>query len=146
MEIRDSFGDFLPNLGLHRTRDALAKMVELKWPYSRRKAVMKEWDLNDEEARSVCAGLASWATFDKIISHKRGGWSVLFPIFGALLDQTAEQFIIRERAAHAEHAARLGALVGDWWPLGADRPADAPDVLSPRHQRRGSGSNRKAQG
>lgn len=124
LEIRDSFGEFLPNMGLSRTRDALAKMVELRWPYSRRKAVMKEWDLNDEEARSVCTGRASWATFDKIVSHKRGGWAVLFPIFGALLDQTAEQFIIRERTAHAEHAARLGALVGDYWPLGPNRSGD----------------------
>lgn len=135
MEIRDSFGDFLPNLGLQRTRDALAKMVELKWPYSRRKAVMKEWDLNDEEARSVCSGRASWSTFDKIIAHKRGGWAVLFPIFGALLDQTAEQFIIRERAAHAEHAARLGALVGDWWPLAPDRTGDPSDSPEQRTER-----------
>lgn len=128
MEIRDGFGEFLPGMGIERTRDALAKYAELRWPMGRRKAVMKEWGLNDDEARSVCSGRASWATFDKIVSHKKnGGWAVLFPIFGALLDQTADNFIIEKRKAHADHAARLGALVGDWWPLAADRTGGAPD-------------------
>lgn len=39
MGIRASFGENLPGLGLQRTRDALARMVELRWPYGRRKAV-----------------------------------------------------------------------------------------------------------
>lgn len=127
MEIRDGFGENLPGLELQRSRDALAKYAELRWPYGRRKGVMKEWDLSDDEARSVCTGRVSWQTFDKIVFHKRGGWAVLFPIFAALLDQTAEQFIIEKRKAHADHAARLGALVGDWWPLATDRTGGAPD-------------------
>jgi hypothetical protein len=135
MEIRDCFGEKLPLLNLDRTRDALAAMVERRWPSGRRKAVMKEWDLSDDEARSVCSGRCSWATFDKIITHKRGGWRVLFPVFGALLDETAEHFIVRERKAHAEHAKRLGALVGDWWPMAADRDA-GPDHLDHEPHRR----------
>lgn len=130
MEIRDGFGENLPAFELRRARDALAQYASSRWPYGRRKQVAREWDLNEDEARSVCTGHASWATFDKIVMHKRGGWSVLFPIFAALLDQTAEQFIIEKRKAHAEHAERLGALVGDWWPLDAvrrARPADLPD-------------------
>jgi hypothetical protein len=130
MEIRDSFGESLPLFDLERTRDALAKMVELRWPRGRRKSVMAEWGLNDDEARSVCTGRASWQTWDKIVRHPRGGWAVIFPVYGALLNETAEHFIIEKRKAHADHAARLGALVGDWWALGADRPArrayDAP--------------------
>lgn len=145
MDVRDSFGENLPGFELQRSRDALAKYAELRWPYGRRKGVMKEWDLSDDEARSVCTGRASWATFDKIVFHKRGGWGVLFPIFAALLDQTAEQFIIEKRKAHAEHAERLGALVGDWWPLGADRASSPARVDPTRPERRRADHSRKAQ-
>jgi len=119
MEIRDVFGENLPGLDLQRTRDALAAYVGVRWPVGRRKAVMKEWGLNEDEARSVATGRASWATFDKIIFHPRGGWSVLFPIFGALLNQSASAFLRNESRRHAEHASRLGALVGDFRPRAA---------------------------
>lgn len=136
MQIRDYFGENFPMFGdLERTRDALAAYVAHRWPTGRRKAVSKEWDLTDEEARSVCSGRASWSTFDKIIFHKRGRWSVLFPVFGALLDETAEHFIIEKRKAHAEHAQRLGALVGDPWLVRHDRrpdPSDSSDTLAER--------------
>ncbi|MFD1189724.1 hypothetical protein [Phenylobacterium conjunctum] len=127
MEIRDDFGENLPGFELARARDALAKYVELRWPWGRRKAVAREWGLNDDEARSVCSGRASWATFDKIVTHPHGGWQVLLPVFAALLDQTAEQFIIEKRNAHAKRAERLGALVGDWWALPADPGVGAAD-------------------
>lgn len=128
MEVRDSFGEKFPMFDAPGVRDALATYALLRWPSGRRKAVMKEWGLSDDEARSVCSGKCSWATFEKIVFHKRGGWTVLFPIFGAALDQTAEQHIIQVRKAHAEHAERLGALVGDWWPLSRPRPDDPASV------------------
>ena len=128
MKIRDCFGESFPMFGeLDRTRDALAAYVTNRWPTGRRKSVAKEWDLNDDEARSVCSGRCSWATFDKIISHKRGRWSVLLPVFGALLDETVEHHIITTRKEHAEHALRLGALVGDFGPWGHDRSFGSPD-------------------
>jgi hypothetical protein len=145
MEIRDAVGEKFPIFGdLDRTRDALSAYAEHRWPLGRRKAVMREWDLTDDEARSVCTGRASWQTFDKIISHKRGRWAVLFPIFGALLDETAEHFISQARNAHAQRAERLGALVGDPWLLRHDRrpnPPDRPDALDerPRSFRRRAG-------
>lgn len=113
MEIRDCFGENLPGLGLDRTRDALAKYVEIRWPTGRRKMVAREWGLTDDEARSVCTGRASWQTFDKIIQHPQGGWPVLFAIFGALLDETADQFINNERRRHVERAQTLRAVARD---------------------------------
>lgn len=113
MTIRDCFGENLPGFGLERTRDALAKYVELRWPTSRRKRVGIEWSLSDDEARSVCTGRASWQTFDKIIQHPNGGWPVLFAVFGALLDETADQFISNERRRHVERAQRLRAVARD---------------------------------
>lgn len=145
VEIRDSFGKNLPLLNLDRTRDALAAYVERRWRFGRRKSVAIEWDLTDDEARSVCSGHCSWATFDKLISHKRGGWAVLFPIFGALLDQTAEHFIITQRKAHAEHAERLGALVGNFGALDRDRPADRADLAEREAGRGRDRGNRSAQ-
>lgn len=146
MEIRDSFGEFLPGLGLERTRDALAKYVEIRWPYGRRKAVMKEWDLNEDEARSVISGRASWATWDKIVNHHNGRWAVIFPVYGALFDEAAEHFIQARRKAHADHAERLGALVGDWWPLGADRNSFDPNRDRRGDQRDGTSPHRAAEG
>lgn len=146
MKIRDCFGESFPMFGeLDRTRDALAAYAAHRWPTGRRKSVRQEWDLTDDEARSVCSGRASWQTFDKIIFHKRGRWAVLFPVFGALLDETAEHFIVETRKAHADHAQRLGALVGDWWPMASDPrpdPPDSPDPLAerPRSFRHGVGS------
>lgn len=128
MEFRDSFGENLPLFDLDRTRDALAKYVEIRWPTGRRKSVGRAWGLTDDEARSVCSGHTSWQTWDKIVRHPAGGWDVLFPVYGALLNETAEHFIIKKRKAYADHAARLGALVGDWWPLGADRRSDGSDA------------------
>lgn len=142
VEIRDSFGESFPLFDLERTRDALAKYVELRWPRGRRNAVAREWALSDDEARPVCSGHASWATFDKIIRHKRGGWSIIFPVFGALLNETAEHFIMEKRKAHAEHAERLGALVGDWWPMGPDRHSADPGSGRVAADRVGASSRR----
>ena len=145
MEIRDYLGESFPLFPYdQRTRDALAAYCARRWPSARRASVAREWSLSNDEARSVVEAKASWATWDKIVFHKRGGWEVLFPIFGALLNQTAEQFIVQKRKAHAEHARRLGALVGDWWPVPADRdpdPPDSPDPLAerPRSFRRRAG-------
>lgn len=127
-----------------RTRDALAAYCAHRWPAGRRKAVMREWGLTEDEARSVCSGRASWATFDKIVFHKRGRWTVLFPIFGAMLDETAEHFIVSQRKAHAEQAQRLGALVGDWWPLAADPRPDRPDHADALGERRRAVGDRSA--
>jgi hypothetical protein len=129
MTVRDWFGEISPLLGLSRTRDALTAYVGERWPVGRRKSVMREWDLSEDEARSVCTGRCSWATWDKIVNHKNGRWSVILPVIGALLDEPVEQFIIQKRKAHAERAERLGALVSDLWALPADPrlPADNLD-------------------
>lgn len=143
MAFRHHFGESFPLLAVDkRARDALAAYVAFRWPHARRKSVMREWDLTEDEARSVCAGRCSWGTFDKIIFHKRGRWSVLFPVFGALLDETAEHFIVQQRKAHAEHAQRLGALLGDPWLLRPDRPADSPDASDEVGDRRRSVGSR----
>jgi hypothetical protein len=133
MEIRDYVGEKFPLYPYDkRTRDALTAYCARRWPgQGRRSNVAKEWDLNPDEARSVVEGKASWQTWDKIVFHKRGRWAVLFPVFGALLDQTAEQHIIELRRSHEQKAERLAALTGDIWPLRNRRRDDPPRVDRP---------------
>lgn len=115
MEILGRDGAFYPTLPLTRqTRDALAKYCELRWPRGRRNAVEKEWNLTPEQARSVCEGTASATTIDRIWKHKNGGWAVAFPVLGAVIDQTADQFIEHQRRIHLEAASRLRGLGRDY--------------------------------
>lgn len=146
MEIRDVFGENLPGFDLQRTRDALAAYVAARWPVGRRKFVMKEWGLSEDEARSVTTGRASWSTFDKIIFHPRGGWRVLFPIFGALLNQSADAFLHDESRRHAEHAQRLGALVGDFRPRAPTRLPNSPSLAGEQDRRLRPVSHRARKG
>lgn len=137
MEILGSFGAKSPLLSLERTRDALASYVEVRWPVGRRKSVAREWELSADEARSVCEGSASQTTLDKIWLHPRGGWSVLFPVFGALLGQTADAFIQSQRKHHAELARRHRSLARDLRALAADRALPtAESVADGDRQRR----------
>lgn len=113
MEILGRDGENFPLLSLERTRDALATYCAVRWPNGRRKAIEREWDLTSEQARSVVEASASSATLDEIWLHPRGGWAVLFPVFGALLNETAEEFIQKERRRHVERAGRLRSLARD---------------------------------
>lgn len=141
MEIRDCFGENLPGFGLERTRDALAKYVELRWPTSRRKRVGIEWSLSDDEARSVCTGRASWQTFDKIARHPNGGWPILFAVFGALLDETADQFINNERRRHVERAQTLRTVARDLRSFAPVPDRRASDAGVQPSRRRGAGGH-----
>ena len=139
MEIRDYVGEKFPLYPYDkRTRDALTAYCARRWPTARRTSIAKEWDLSADEARSVVDGKASWQTWDKIIFHKRGRWAVLFPVFGALLDQTAEQHIIELRRSHEQKAERLAALTGDFWPVHRPGPDDPARVDTRQAERRKS--------
>jgi hypothetical protein len=127
-------GEKSPVLQLDRaTADALAVFVQQAFPaQGRRKAVAREWDLRDDEARSVIEGQASKATLDRIWKHPRGGWRVILPVMGAVVGQTADAFILHEKARLAderrsfeEREARLHQMARDLRvvvPLSLDRP------------------------
>ena len=92
-------GGFSAVLPLDRaTADALATFCQQHFPaQGRRKAVAREWDLRDDEARAVIDGQASKATLDRIWKHPAGGWRVILPVMGAVVGQTADAFIINEK-------------------------------------------------
>lgn len=104
MTIYSNDGDFLPRLGLDRSMaDALAVYVQQTFPpLGRRKAVALEWDLGTEEARTVIEGRPSKATLDRIFKHRNGGWRVILPVMGAVVGQTADAFILNEKARLAD--------------------------------------------
>lgn len=122
MTIYSNDGDFSPRLGLDRSMaDALAVYVQQSFPpLGRRKAVAAEWGLGSEEARTVIEGRPSKATLDRIFKHPNGGWRVILPVMGAVVGQTADAFIIREkerlaneRREHESREARLGEMARD---------------------------------
>lgn len=118
MEIYGRDGADRPTLLLDRaTRDSLAAYCARRWATNRRKEIQREWDLSPDEARGVMEATASASTVDKIWKHRRGGWSVVLPVLGAVIGQGVGEFFAaeRERALHeAEQikrdAERLAAL------------------------------------
>lgn len=122
MTIYSNDGDFLPRLGLDRSMaDALAVYVQQTFPsIGRRKAVAAEWGLGSEEARTVIEGRPSKATLDRIWKHPNGGWRVILPVMGAVVGQTADAFILNEKArladerrSYEEREARLHEMARD---------------------------------
>lgn len=120
--ISSNDGVFFPNRSLDRaTAEALAAYCELHFPLlGRRKSVMVEWGLRDDEARSVIEGSASKATLDRVWKHPNGGWRVLLPVMGAVVGHSADTFIIQEktrleneRRTFEAREARLGQMARD---------------------------------
>jgi hypothetical protein len=100
MEIIGRDGENFPTLPLDMEWDAaLAVYCERRWPVGRRKSVMREWGLSEEEARSVIEGKASKRTIGRIFKHKNGGWPVAIPIMGAVIGQELGRHI-EERRRH----------------------------------------------
>lgn len=156
MEIRHNERAGLHNFGLDRaTRDALATYVKLRWPTGTAKMAAREWDISLDEARGIVACRSSLATLDRIFKHKRGGWPVILPVFGAVVGQTIHEHLHeeirnaareqRELEQHAEAASlahRRLALRGRpaGLAVGPDRPAGeaghADGALGPDPARR----------
>lgn len=138
MEILHGKREVQHSFGLDRlTRDALAAYARLRWPSGAAKHAAREWGLSVDEARGVVAARASLATIDRIWKHPAGGWAVLFPVMGAVIGQTAEDFLQHERKRHAELARRHGTLVRDLraGPAVRDRPRHELDVWGSEDRR-----------
>lgn len=114
MLISANDGEIFPKLGLAKqTRDALARYVQMRWPVGTRKAVAQEFGLSIEAARSVCEGTPSAATIDQIWKSPKGGWAVLLPVMGAVVGESLDQHIQKQREDHAQQDRRRDALLRD---------------------------------
>jgi hypothetical protein len=115
LEIRHDKRDNQLNFGLDRaTRDALATYFKLRWPSNTAKHGAREFDLTLDEARGIVACRTSIATLDRIWKHPNGGWAVLIPVMGAVIGETAEQFITEQRRRQLENARRISGLSRDY--------------------------------
>lgn len=115
LEIRHDKRENQLNFGLDRaTRDALATYFKLRWPSNTAKHGAREFDLTLDEARGIVACRTSLATLDRIWKHKNGGWAVLLPVMGAVIGQTADQFLEHQRRLHSEAANRARNLARDY--------------------------------
>lgn len=157
MEILGFDGESRPILALtRRRRDALSAYVERRWPVGRRKAVMAEWDLTNDEARAVIEGTASEATWEKVVQHPKGGWAVVLPILGAVVGQSFDQFIAQEarrRAdagqrylADARHLSQVARDLPSHLPVLGAAGADQPDAGRDRSRRAAAGRPRHDRG
>ena len=98
-------GEFYPLFPIERTRDALAAYCAVRWPNNRAKMIAREWDLSHDDARSVLSANASQYTIDRIFRHPAGGWAVVLPVFGALLNEPVQQFLSRAQENHDRRTA-----------------------------------------
>lgn len=122
MSIYANDGDFLPRLGLDRTvADAMAVWCEQTFPpQGRRKAIANHFDISLDAARTLIEARPSRTLLDQIFKHPNGGWRVILPVMGAVVGQTADAFILREkerladeRRTYEEREARLGQMARD---------------------------------
>lgn len=140
MEIRHHVGEKFPLLPVERIRDVLAAYCAYRWPAGRRKAVAREWGLNEDEARSVCAGRASITTIEKVLLHPTNGrWALALPLLGALFDETAEDYLTKQRKRHVELARRSSSLVRDLRAGDPVRSFNPRSVAADLDRRRDSG-------
>ena len=101
-------------------KNALARIVRNRWRTKTIEAVMAEWGLTDGEARGVVYAQASQRTLDKIIKHKRGGWSLYLDMGAEVIGHALEQHITQEqgrlaheRAAFEQRERQLIRMAGD---------------------------------
>lgn len=104
MSIYANDGEFSPRLGLDRTvADAMAVWCEQTFPVQgRRKAIASHFDISLDAARTLIEGRPSRTLLDQIFKHRNGGWRVILPVMGAVVGQTADAFIIREKERLAD--------------------------------------------
>lgn len=122
-------------------REAVANYLRRRWPQHTAKSAARCFNWTHDRAREAVAGRVSLTSLEAMF--QAGGFGVALPILTEVIGSGVEQFILSQRNAHAEHAQRLGALVGDWWPLGADRRADRPNHAAPLDERRGAVGDRR---
>jgi hypothetical protein len=92
-------------------REALAIYARRTWPLHTSVHAAKAWGIDKTTAKNLLKGHASDATITRVL--RAGGWSMALPVLGAVIGQTAEQYLEDERRKHVELARRNGALVTD---------------------------------
>lgn len=92
-------------------REALAIYARRTWPLHTSVHAAKAWGIDKTTAKNLLKGHASDATITRVL--RAGGWAMALPVLGAVIGQTAEQYLEDERRKHVELARRNGALVTD---------------------------------
>lgn len=112
MDFRTQNGDFDPRFPVDKTiRDALADHCRRLYPANSVKLLAREYGLSLDEAKGVLAGRASLNSLSQIIKSKNGGWSVLLPVMSAVIGESLDQHISKQRSEHAEQDRRRDALL-----------------------------------
>lgn len=111
LDIRTQNGFSRPEFSVDKSvRDALADFFRRQYPANGTKLMARDFGLSLDEAKGVLAGRASLNTLNQILKSKNGGWPVLLPVMGAVIGETADQFIEKQRERHETLAERHRAL------------------------------------
>lgn len=112
LDIRTQNGFKRPGFSVDKSiRDVLADHFRRLYPANGTKLLAKDFGLSLDEAKGVLAGRCSLNSLNHII--KRGGWSVLLPVMGAVIGESLDQHIEKQREDHAEQDRRRDALLRD---------------------------------
>lgn len=92
-------------------RDALAEHFRREYPANATKLLARDFGLSIDEARGVLEGRSSLKTLDQIFKHPKGGWPLLLPVMSAVIGESIDQHISKQRSEHAEQDRRRDALL-----------------------------------
>ena len=114
LDIRTQNGFNRPGFSVDKSiRDVLADHFRRVYPTNGTKLLAKDFGLSLDEAKGVLAGRCSLNSLNQILKHKNGGWSVLLPVMGAVIGESLDQHIEKQREQHAEQDRRRDALLRD---------------------------------
>lgn len=105
-------------------RDVVADYLNRRWPTGTAKYAARTFDISMDRAREAVAGRVSLTTLEQIF--KSGGFGVAIPILAEVIGHSLARYFRELRTAHDEQGDHIAALVGDWLPVAADRPAGDP--------------------
>lgn len=112
VDIRSHNGFSRPKLSVDKSiRDVLTDHFRRLYPANGTKLLAKEFGLSLDEAKGVLAGRASLNSLNQIIRSKNGGWSVLLPVMTAVIGESLDQHISKQRQDDAEQDQRRDAIL-----------------------------------
>lgn len=93
-------------------REAIGLWARKRWPVNTSLHLSKAGGISKATAKNFLKGHASDATITTVL--RALGWEMAFPVIGAVIGQSADQFLETQRRKHVENAARLRGLARDF--------------------------------
>lgn len=126
MPLSPVFGARRPGLFRKTTRDALADLVAERYRGAgKRKRLMRDFGLTEDQARAVIEGSGSQAALDAMLD--KGRWELALELLAIRFGEHVTQHLAREAARHAERAQaadQMARTLRSWAGSGAGGACD----------------------